>query len=88
MSHTQGTASEKLVWLQRETAAGNLDGDDPDEIAEAEALLRMMARLSESKARKETKQHIDDLLDQGLAATFPASDPVSVGHFTGTELAE
>lgn len=88
MSHMQGTASEKLVWLQRERAAGNLDGDDPDEIAEAEALLRMMARLSGSKARKETKQHIDDLLDQGLAATFPASDPVSVGHFTGTELAE
>lgn len=88
MSHMQGTASEKLVWLQRERAAGNLDGDDPDEIAEAEALLRMMARLSGSKARNETKQHIDDLLDQGLAATFPASDPVSVGHFTGTELAE
>lgn len=88
MSHMQGTASEKLVWLQRERTAGKLSGDDPDEIAEAEALLQMMARLSGSKARKETKQHIDDLLDQGLAATFPASDPVSVGHFTGTELAE
>jgi hypothetical protein len=52
MSHIQGTPSEKLVWLQKETAAGKLDGDDPDEIAEAEALLAMLARISESKARK------------------------------------
>jgi hypothetical protein len=86
MSHMQGTAAEKLTWLQREKAAGALDGDDPDEIAEAEALLRMLARLSLSKARKEGKQHIDELLDEGLRATFPASDPVSVGHFTGTEV--
>jgi len=85
MSHMPGTASEKLVWLQRERAAGKLDGDDPDEVAQAEALLQMMARLSGSKVRKETKQHIDELLDEGLEATFPASDPVSVGHFTGTE---
>lgn len=58
-----------------------LDGDDPDEIAEAEALLRMLARLSDSKAQK----HLDELLDEGLKGTFPASDPVSVGRFTGTE---
>jgi hypothetical protein len=85
MSHMLGTASEKLAWLQKEKAAGRLDGDDPDEVAEAEALLQMMARLSLSKTRQQEKQHIDELLDRGLEATFPASDPVSVGHFTGTE---
>jgi len=26
------------------------------------------------------------LLDEGLKGTFPASDAVSVGHFTGTEV--
>lgn len=31
------------------------------------------------------KRHLDELLDEGLKGTFPASDPVSVGHFTGTE---
>ena len=25
------------------------------------------------------------LIDQALLETFPASDPVTVGHFTGTE---
>ena len=84
MSHMQGTPSEKLTWLQKEKAAGKLDGDDPDEIAEAEALLGMLARISGSKAHKE-KEHIDELLDEGLKATFPASDPVSVGRFTSTE---
>jgi hypothetical protein len=85
MSHMQGTASEKLAWLQKEKAAGRLDGDDPDEIAEAEALLKMMARLALSKSGQQAKRHIDELLDEGLEATFPASDPVAVGHFTGTE---
>ena len=81
MSHLQGTPSEKLAWLQTEKAAGKLDGDDPDEIAQAEALLRMLARLSDTKPQK----HLDELLDEGLKGTFPASDPVSVGRFTGTE---
>jgi hypothetical protein len=31
------------------------------------------------------KTHLDELLDEGLAESFPASDPVSVGQFTGTE---
>ena len=84
MSHMRGTPSEKLAWLQKEKAAGKLDGDDPEEIAEAEALLGMLARISGSKAHKE-KEHIDELLDEGLKATFPASDPVSVGRFTSTE---
>ena len=51
MSHVQGSASEKLAWLQKEKAAGKLDGDDPDEVAEAETLLAMLARISERKPR-------------------------------------
>lgn len=81
MSHLQGAPSEKLAWLLREKAAGKLENDDPEEIAEAEALLRMLARLSDSKAHK----HLDELLDEGLKGTFPASDPVSVGRFIGTK---
>jgi hypothetical protein len=81
MSRVGGPPSEKLRWLQEQEAAGRLDGDDPDEIAEAEALLAMMVRIAGSKARK----HLDELLDDGLKNTFPASDPVSVGHFTSTE---
>jgi hypothetical protein len=84
MSHVPGPPSEKLRWLQEQKAAGKLDGDDPDEIAEAETLLAMLVRVSGSKGGKE-KRHLDELLDEGLRATFPASDPVSVGHFTGTE---
>ena len=40
--------------------------------------------MSGSKGGKE-KRHLDELLDEGLKGTFPASDPVSVGHFTSTE---
>ena len=82
MSHIQGSPTEKLAWLEQQKAAGKLDDDDPDEIAEAEALLRMLTRMSEPKTRK---KHIDELLDDALKGTFPASDPVSVGHFTSTE---
>ena len=67
--------------------ANNADADtrdDPEEIAEAEALLAMLVRLSGSKGEKE-KRHLDELLDEGLKGTFPASDPVSVGRFTSTE---
>ena len=84
MALVPGGPSEKLSWLREQKAAGNLDGDDPEEIAEAEALLAMLVRLSGSKGGKE-KRHLDELLDEGLKETFPASDPVSVGHFTSTE---
>jgi hypothetical protein len=84
MSYVEGTPSEKLGWLQEQKAGGKLDGDDPDEIAEAKAFLAMLVRMSGSDEGKE-KRHLDDLLDEGLKQTFPASDPVSVGHFTGTE---
>jgi hypothetical protein len=31
---------------------------------------------------KTTKEHQDDLLDEGVEETFPASDPVSVKRIT------
>jgi hypothetical protein len=83
MALVPGGPSEKLSWLRQQLAAGKLDGDDPDEIAEAEALLAMLVRMG-SKGGKE-KRHLDELLDEGLKGTFPASDPVSVGQFTSTE---
>jgi hypothetical protein len=85
MTHVVGTPSEKLAWLRQQRGEGKLDADDPDEIAEAEVLLIMLARLSGSRARREKWRHLDELLDEGLKETFPASDPVSVGHFTSTE---
>jgi hypothetical protein len=84
MERVAGTPAEKLGWLRGQMAAGRLDGDDPDEVAQAEALLLMLMRLSAAGDRKE-KRHLDELLDEGLRATFPASDPVAVGRFTGTE---
>ena len=83
MALVPGGPSEKLSWLRQQSATGKLDGDDPDEIAEAEALLAMLVRMG-SKGGKE-KRHLDELLDEGLKGTFPASAPVSVGHFTSTE---
>ena len=83
MQYLEGTPAEKLTWLTAQAAAGRLDGDDPDELAEAQALLAMLARLAHAKAHK---QHLNDLLDEGLAATFPASDPIAIGHFTGAEI--
>ena len=43
----------------------------------------MLARLARSKGHK---QHLSDLLDDGLKASFPASDPIAVGRFTGAEV--
>jgi hypothetical protein len=84
ISHVAGPPSEKLLWLREQVAAGKLDGDDPEEIDQAEALLATLSRFSGSRDRKE-KRHLDELLDEGLKGTFPASDPVSVGRFTSTE---
>ena len=84
MERVAGTPAEKLAWLRDQMAAGRLDGDDPDEVAQAVALLLMLVRLSAAGDRRE-RSHLDELLDEGLRATFPASDPVAVGHFTGTE---
>jgi len=84
MALVPGGPSEKLSWLREQLATGKLDGDDPEEIAEAQALLLMLVRLAGSKGGKE-KRHLDELLDEGLKQTFPASDPVSVGRFTSTE---
>ena len=84
MALVPGGPVEKLAWLRRQVAEGKLDGDDPEEIAQAEGLLAMLFRVSGSKGGKE-KRHLDELLDEGLKGTFPASDPVSVGNFTITE---
>jgi hypothetical protein len=84
MAHVPGAAVQKLAWLQQQSADGRLDGDDPEEIAQAEALLRMLARMATGKGGTR-QRHLEDLLDEGLKQTFPASDPVSVGHFTSTE---
>jgi hypothetical protein len=84
MEHLAGTPSEKLAWLRAQMAAGKLDGDDPDEVVQAEALLLMLVRLSTARGASE-KRHLDELLDEGLRATFPASDPVTVGGFTSNE---
>jgi hypothetical protein len=79
-----GTPAEKLAWLRHQMAAGKLDGDDPDEVAQAEATLLMLVRLSAARAGG-ARRHLDELLDEGLRETFPASDPVAVGQFTSTE---
>jgi hypothetical protein len=84
MSVVPGSPAEKLAWLLAQKAAGKLANDDPEDIAQAEALLVMLGRLSSSKGARE-RRHLDELLDEGLKQTFPASDPVSIGHFTGTE---
>jgi hypothetical protein len=84
MEGLPGTPAEKLAWLRGQIAAGKLDGDDPEEVVQAEALLLMLVRLSAARSGRE-KQHLDELLDEGLRETFPASDPVTVGHFTSTE---
>jgi hypothetical protein len=84
MALVPGGPSEKLAWLREQVAARKLDGDDPEEIAQAEALLSMLLRIGGFKGGNE-KRHLDELLDEGLRETFPASDPVSVGHFTSTE---
>ena len=84
MALVPGGPSEKLWWFRQQIAEGRLDGDDPEEIAQAEALLVMLVRVSGSKGGRE-KRHLDELLDEGLKETFPASDPVAVGHFTSTE---
>jgi hypothetical protein len=84
MALVPGGPREKLAWLREQIAAGKLDGDDPEETEQAAALLATLVRMAGSKGGME-KRHLDELLDEGLKQTFPASDPVSVGHFTGTE---
>jgi hypothetical protein len=83
MAHVEGTAAEKLAWLRAQIEAGKLDAEDPQEVAEAEALLAMLMRVT--KGREGRDRHVDALLDEGLKGTFPASDPVTVGRFTATE---
>jgi hypothetical protein len=84
MEHVPGTPADKFAWLRQQVAAGRLDGDDPEEIMQAEALLAMLGRFSGAKSDRQTR-HLEELLDEGLRGTFPVSDPVAVGDFTSTE---
>jgi hypothetical protein len=38
-----------------------------------------------TRAGKAERRKLDAQLDQALVYTFPASDPISIGHATGTE---
>ena len=38
-----------------------------------------------TKVRKAEWRKLDAGLDEALAYTFPASDPIAIGHATGTE---
>lgn len=42
-------------------------------------------KKSERKTTEQIQEELDRQLDEALKATFPASDPVAVGHTTGTE---
>ena len=39
---------------------------------------RVEPKLANSEARTEDRHRLDDVLEEGLEQTFPASDPVSV----------
>jgi hypothetical protein len=45
----------------------------------------MVAKAKRGKAKSDSKSKLDAQLDEALTDTFPASDPIAVGHFTGTE---
>jgi len=55
MERLAGAPAEKLAWLRDQAAAGRLDGDDPDEVAQAEALLLMLIRLSGARGGREKR---------------------------------
>src|SRR5436190_23791441 len=59
MALVPGGPSEKLSWLRQQIAAGKLDGDDPDEIVEAEALLGTLMRMAGSKGGRE-RRHLEE----------------------------
>ena len=84
MEYVPGSPARKLAWLREQMALGKLDADDSDEIAQAEALLLMLCRISASRDSSK-KHYLDDMPDERLRDTFPASDPVAIGRFTSTE---
>lgn len=59
MSHVAGPPSEKLAWLRDQKAAGRLDADDPEEIAQAEALLTMLVRLARSRTQNQSGEVVE-----------------------------
>jgi hypothetical protein len=38
-----------------------------------------------SNEQRQRRRELDDVLDEALKQTFPASDPFSIGQFTATE---
>jgi hypothetical protein len=44
-----GSPARKLAWLLEQIALGKLDADDSEEVAQAEALLLMLGRVSASR---------------------------------------
>ena len=61
---------------EREDRVLTEGGEAPDSDKAAEALDPKGAKTETPKARE------DELLDEGLEETFPASDPVSAKHIT------
>jgi len=45
----------------------------------------MTAKTKARKSKRGSDRKLDAQLDDALGGTFPASDPVSVGHSTSTE---
>jgi hypothetical protein len=45
----------------------------------------MSAKAKRGKTKPDSTRKLDARLDEALGETFPASDPVAVGHSTGTE---
>src|SRR5262249_31367510 len=84
MAHVPGSPLEKLAWLRQQSAEGKLDGDDPEDIAQAEALLTMLVRIAGGKGSRQ-KRHLDDLLGGGLKQTFPGSARGWGGRFRSRE---
>ncbi|HEU4379244.1 MAG TPA: hypothetical protein VFR73_11785 [Hyphomicrobiaceae bacterium] len=45
----------------------------------------MAAKAKRGKSKPGGERKLDRQLDEALTDTFPASDPIAVGHFTATE---
>jgi hypothetical protein len=45
----------------------------------------MPAKAKRGKSKPDSNRKLDARLDEALGETFPASDPIAVGHSTGTE---
>jgi hypothetical protein len=57
MALVPGGPSEQLAWLREQVATGKLDGDDPDDVGQAEALLRMLVISDGTLAAVNPRRH-------------------------------